>query len=210
MPETRRLRFLLSTFAIISSCLLFFFWQPFYPVPKHISIHPSNPLHFTPPKTPSSPSPHHRTLVIARTSSEDVRWLYDELSREQNLTLAVYTVDNDNGNNGAPNMYTVPANKGHEVMPYLTYIIDHYHNLSDVTLFMHAHRYSWHNNDLLDGDAAKMIRWLNTEKVVREGYMVRICFPDYIETPGFPTMLLLPLLLFHESFSLTSANGPPP
>lgn len=76
-------------------------------------------------------------------------------------------------------------------MPYLTYIINNYANLSDITLFMHAHRFSWHNNDILDWDSKSLIQSLNSEKAVRDGYMNLRCHhepgcPDYLHprNPG--------------------------
>lgn len=68
-------------------------------------------------------------------------------------------------------MLIVYRNKGHEVMAYLSYIIDHYNNLSDVNIFLHSHRYAWHNNDLLGGDAVQMVKRLSAERVQREGFM---------------------------------------
>lgn len=164
MPENRRrLRSFFATFIALSSFSFVFFWQPFLPFPITITVYEPGSR-----KTLALPPSRSRTLVVARTSAEDVRWVYDELEGEQNLTIAVYTVDNASG------PYTVPENKGHEVMPYLTYIADHYDRLSDVTIFMHAHRISWHNNDLLDSDSSRMIKRLSTSKVLREGYMVRL------------------------------------
>lgn len=81
--------------------------------------------------------------------------------------MAAYTVDDPQTE------FAVPVNKGHESMVYLTYIIDHYDTLNDVTMFMHSHQFAWHNNDLLNSDAANIIWRLNLEKVIREGYMVR-------------------------------------
>jgi hypothetical protein len=95
------------------------------------------------------------------------------------LTTAVYTV-NDRKAKLHP-----PANKGHEVMVYLSYIIDHYDTLADVSIFMHAHRFAWHNSDLLGTDAAKMVRYLSAERVTREGYMNLRCAWD----PGCPAWL---------------------
>ena len=85
-----------------------------------------------------------RTLIIARTTEEDVGWIEEQLGFEPLLKTAVYTVD------VLMSPYIVLQNKGHKVMPYLTYIIMYYYNLSDVTLFIHAHAVAWHNNDLLD------------------------------------------------------------
>src|ERR1700761_1852405 len=65
-----------------------------------------------------------RSLVIPRLAEEDTEWVTQFLGGDPLLTLAIYTVDDPNAE------LTVPENKGHEVMVYLTYIIDHYHNLS--------------------------------------------------------------------------------
>jgi hypothetical protein len=120
-----------------------------------------------------------RSLVIARLAEEDTEWVAQFLGGEPLLTLAIYTVDDPNAE------LTVPENKGHEVMVYLTYIIDHYHNLSDITLFMHSHPIAWHNNDLLDLSTVNIVRRLNNHKVMRDGYMNLRCqhdpgCPDYI------------------------------
>lgn len=112
-----------------------------------------------------------RTLIIARTTEEDVSWIHDELSSDPTLSFAIYTV-NETSPSGP---YSVPINKGHEVMPYLTYIVDHYDNLTDVNIFMHAHIITWHNNDLLDSNAARMISSLSSPRVIREGYMNMRC-----------------------------------
>ena len=39
---------------------------------------------------------------------------------------------------------TIVPNRGAESMAYLTAIIDHYHDLPDLMVFMHAHRDAWH------------------------------------------------------------------
>jgi hypothetical protein len=96
-----------------------------------------------------------------------------------NLTPLIYIVD-------APqNTTLIPLNKGHEAMPYLTHIITHYDALAPVTLFMHAHQYTWHNNDLLASDSALIVRHLNPAKVLRDGYVNLRCHHD----PGCPTHL---------------------
>ncbi|KAL6715709.1 hypothetical protein ACLMJK_006670 [Lecanora helva] len=68
-----------------------------------------------------------------------------------------------------------PRNKGHEVMIYLTYIIDHYDSLPDTIIFIHAHRWTHHNIELLNHDSAEMIRRLSNEYVAREGYVNMRC-----------------------------------
>ena len=70
-------------------------------------------------------------------------------------------------------------------MIYLTYIIEHYDALPDISIFMHSHRYAWHNNDILDKDAAQMITRLSPAHVQREGYTNMRCHWD----PGCPSWL---------------------
>ncbi|KAL9619482.1 MAG: hypothetical protein Q9160_005919 [Pyrenula sp. 1 TL-2023] len=113
---------------------------------------------------------YSRTLVLARTHEEDVGWISRDIpTSNHTLTVASYTVDDPLSE------LTVPVNKGHESMVYLTYIIDHYDMLNDVTMFMHSHQFAWHNNDLLNSDAANTVWRLNLEKVTREGYMNLRC-----------------------------------
>ncbi|EXJ88361.1 hypothetical protein A1O1_05291 [Capronia coronata CBS 617.96] len=122
-----------------------------------------------------------RSLVMARTMKESVEWL-DEVDLGPGITKQIYVADDPN----AP-LHT-PKNKGHEVMVYLTYILDNYDNLPDVSIFMHAHRYAWHNDDLLNFDASEMIQRLSSERVQRQGYMNMRCHwmpgcPEWIH-PG--------------------------
>ena len=133
-------------------------------------------IHFRPgiPKAPGSG--YSKVMVIPRTKDEDIGWIAEELP---DLDLSVYIVDEPN----AP--LHPPKNKGHEVMVYLSYIIDHYDSLPDIVIFMHAHRWTYHNNDILGADASHMIRRLSKEHVVREGYVNMRC----AWTPGCPKWL---------------------
>ncbi|MCJ1405333.1 hypothetical protein MMC11_008560 [Xylographa trunciseda] len=115
--------------------------------------------------TPSRSSAS-RTLVVARLDREDVSWIQQELP---DLQTAIYVVDDPSAE------YHVPRNKGHEAMAYLTYIIDHYESLPEVTIYIHSDRFTWHNNDLLDSDLVKMIERLNSDRVIREGYFPLRC-----------------------------------
>lgn len=117
-----------------------------------------------------------RLLVVPKTKNEDISWMDSELS----LLPRIAYVAND-----PTARYHPPKNKGNEVMIYLSYIIDHYDDLPDITIFLHAHRHTWHNNDLLDNDAAQMLQRLNSARVVREGYMNLRCQWD----PGCPHWL---------------------
>jgi hypothetical protein len=126
-------------------------------------------------KNEDAPS-YTRTLVVAKLKEENTVWIDDLLENDASLTRAVYTVDDPAAE------LTVPANKGHEVMVYLTYIIDHYSTLSNVSIFMHAHQFTWHNNDFLNSDSALTVRRLRSEHVLRNGYVNLRCHHE----PGCP------------------------
>ena len=129
------------------------------------------------PGTIKPPGSYYSRVVVApRVQEDDIDWMKEELP---NINFIVYTADDSK----AP--LHPPKNKGHEVMIYLTYIIDNYWNLPDIILFMHAHRWSYHNNELLGSDAVQMIKALSSERVTREGYMNLRCHWD----PGCPEWL---------------------
>ena len=105
-----------------------------------------------------------KTIVFARPQSGDVYWLP---IADSNTTIAIYVVDNPSL---SPD-YTIPQNKGREAMVYLTYIIDHYENLSDVSIFTHSYMISSHNNDLLDSSMLQTIQHLSLPHVARVGVL---------------------------------------
>ncbi|KAI9825426.1 MAG: hypothetical protein M1832_001156 [Thelocarpon impressellum] len=109
---------------------------------------------------------YSRVLLVARTKEEDVSWIGKELP---GLETVIYVADDPQ----AP--LHPPRNKGHEAMIYLSYIIDRYDRLPDVALFMHSHRWTYHNNELHGGDAVQMVKALSNERVVREGYVNLRC-----------------------------------
>lgn len=113
---------------------------------------------------------------MARMKSEDVSWI-----DEANLGLEqyIYVVDDPEP------LLRPPENKGHEAMVYLTYIIDYYDSLPDISLFMHALRNAYHNDLLFDTDAVGMIRHLSNDRVMREGYVNLRCRHN----PGCPNPL---------------------
>jgi len=118
-------------------------------------------------------------------SIDNISWVDHELSDlfepAGSFKKAIYVADNSS----AP--LHPKKNKGHEAMIYLSYIIDHYDKLPDVSIFIHSDRWTWHNNELLDNDMAAMVRYLKPEKVVKDGYMNLRCHWD----PGCPNWLLL-------------------
>lgn len=119
---------------------------------------------------------YSRTIVVPKTKAEDTTWLDEELP---DIPKAIYVADDQS----AP--LHPPRNKGNEAMVYLSYIIDHYHNLSDISIFIHSNRWAWHNNDLFDNDSAMVIKHLIPQRVVRLGYVNLRCQWH----PGCPTWL---------------------
>ncbi|EME48406.1 hypothetical protein DOTSEDRAFT_67456 [Dothistroma septosporum NZE10] len=133
-------------------------------------------------KTKPKGEKYTKGLIMPKMKREDTTWVEEELGDmvdEGVLKSYIYAVDDPSAE------LRVSKNKGHEVMVYLSYIIDNYESLPDVSIFMHAHRFAWHNNELLNTDAAAMVRALSPERVTREGYMNLRCHWD----PGCPAWL---------------------
>lgn len=133
---------------------------------------------FTSGKVKPPGHPYTKALIVTKTKSEDTEWL-EEIPKELGIQPWVYIVDDTS----AP--LHPPKNKGHEVMVYLTYIIDNYDNLSDTNIFVHSHQKAWHNNVLLDLDMVEQLKHLSSERVQREGYMNLRC--DW--EPGCPAWM---------------------
>ena len=121
-------------------------------------------------------SKYTRVLVIPRLQTDDISWVSGELP---DIDTAVYIA------NDPLAALHPPKNKGHEVMIYLSYIIEHYDILPNIIIFMHAHRWTHHNNALLAYDAAEMVRRLNSDYVTQEGYVNMRCH----WSPGCPEWL---------------------
>ncbi|CAI7610836.1 unnamed protein product [Penicillium bialowiezense] len=133
--------------------------------------HTNNDLYAPPPNfIPGTPKPlgyqYSKVMVVTRTKEEDTSWIAEQLP---DWDTAIYVADDPS----AP--LHPPKNKGHEVMIYLTYLVDHYDHLPDVAVFMHSHQFAWHNDALFEGDAAQLLRKLNLNRVIREGYMNTRC-----------------------------------
>ncbi|KAI4193962.1 MAG: hypothetical protein LQ350_008045 [Teloschistes chrysophthalmus] len=119
---------------------------------------------------------YSRVVVIPKMKEDDVSWIAEELPK---LDLAIYIADDPT------TLMHPPKNKGHEVMVYLSYLIDNYERLPDVVIFMHSHRWTHHNNNLFGFDAAQMINALNNAHVIRQGYVNMRCQ----WSPGCPEWL---------------------
>lgn len=119
------------------------------------------------------------TLVIAKTKGENINWMDEKMPEQEKV---VYVADDPT----AP--HHPPKNKGHEVMVYLSWIIENYDNLPDVAIFMHAHQLAWHNDDMLGNDAHLLVTRLSRQRVWREGFVNMRCSwnpgcPDWMH-PG--------------------------
>ncbi|KAK8087249.1 hypothetical protein PG994_002223 [Apiospora phragmitis] len=93
-------------------------------------------------------------IVAASLNSDDTSWFQRHLQQEWSKRIYVVDADDD----AAP--LTVPKNKGREAMVYLTHIVDHYDSLAPTTIFFHAARFAWHNDDP-DYDAVPTLRRLS-------------------------------------------------
>ncbi|EAA29205.1 hypothetical protein GE21DRAFT_9639 [Neurospora crassa] len=104
-------------------------------------------------------------LVVASMKYENTTWFHEYLP---DWPASIYVVDDPD----AP--LTVPKNKGHEAMVYLTHLIDRYDTLASTTVFVHAQRFAWHNDDP-DYDALVTLRHLQTPYVQTSGYVNLRC-----------------------------------
>ena len=117
---------------------------------------------------------------MAKTTHEDTEWVLDELPDWQ---TAIYTVDKAPGaadmeGLASSSSLTTPANKGHEAMAYLTYIIDNYSSLPTILTFLHPHRSgfltAWHTDAHLHSNV-EALRALNLSFVEQNGYVNLRC-----------------------------------
>lgn len=138
----------------------------------------SSPFRIGPIKPPGEP--YSQTIVMAKLQQEDISWLYKQFP---NADKAIYIVDD------VAEKLKIPKNKGRESMVYLTYIIDYYDRLPDISIFAHPHQFAWHNSDLHGQNFANMLETLNVAHVARVGYMPLRCQHD----PGCPNWLHLDL-----------------
>ncbi|KAJ5714962.1 uncharacterized protein N7483_012143 [Penicillium malachiteum] len=115
------------------------------------------------PKLSSSSKP---ALVVSRVSADgDPSWL-NALAKHYHL--CVYEVDAVDESS----MYLqVPANRGHEAMAYLTFIIDNYAEIpASGAVFVHGSRWAWHN-DSPDYDNLALLSILDVPRALEpSGY----------------------------------------
>ncbi|KAF2477122.1 uncharacterized protein BDR25DRAFT_309419 [Lindgomyces ingoldianus] len=120
----------------------------------------------SPDKNKTKPAkPEQKELVVASLSGDDTSWL-DEFFGSWRKNI--YVVNNVS----AP--LTVPVNKGREAMPFLTYIIDRYDSLPNVSIFIHSLRYQWHNEDPMY-DGVPVLKRLRLKHVQKRGFVALRC-----------------------------------
>ncbi|KAF2494052.1 hypothetical protein BU16DRAFT_512310 [Lophium mytilinum] len=117
-----------------------------------------------------------KAIVMGRLAREDIDWVAEDLPDWERY---IYAVDDANST-----LHTA-ANKGKEAMPYLTFIIDNYHNLPKIMAFIHSHRGGWPqawHNDAPGYMAKNMLDRLRIDYVQKNGYVNLRC----IHNPGCP------------------------
>lgn len=106
-------------------------------------------------------------LIVGRVEADgDPAWL-DALGEKYHL--CIYT--NDAPLSRTSKYLQVPANRGHEAMAYLTFLIDNYDHIPATgAVFVHGSRWAWHN-DALDYDNRKLLAALNISAALEQsGY----------------------------------------
>ena len=112
---------------------------------------------------------------MAKTMREDTSWVEADLWDWQS---AIYTVDANQTELALTETLATPANKGHEAMAYLTYVVDYYERLPGIITFLHPHRdgflSSWHTDSALHSNV-DVLRDLNMSFVKDQGYVNLRC-----------------------------------
>ncbi|OQO14794.1 hypothetical protein B0A48_00176 [Cryoendolithus antarcticus] len=81
-------------------------------------------------------------LVVARVAADGAsNWTATLAERYH---LCIYTAD-EKPKDGST-VLRIPANRAHEAIPYLTYIVDNYDALPEASVFVHGSRFAWHND----------------------------------------------------------------
>lgn len=101
-------------------------------------------------------------LIVSRVAADgDSKWL---VVLEKKFHLCIYTADAPTDKKSVH--LQVPANRGHEAMAYLTFLIDNYENIPAAgVVFVHGARWAWHN-DAPDYDNAGLLSALNVSNAL--------------------------------------------
>ncbi|KAJ5765202.1 hypothetical protein N7520_004761, partial [Penicillium odoratum] len=137
---------------------------------SHASVPISTPEYTTPADADAAvaTATDSKELVIAAMLATNMSWVDDHVPAD--WVVNIYRTDAAEGEAEL----TVPENKGNEAMVYLTYIIDRYDTLPDVSVFMHGGRYQWHNDNPLY-DSVISIKDLQLGHVRKTGYVNLRC-----------------------------------
>ncbi|KIW91936.1 uncharacterized protein Z519_06918 [Cladophialophora bantiana CBS 173.52] len=123
------------------------------------------------------PVAEDKVVILAKIKAEDVSWVASELPDWQH---AIYYMDDPTEGTLHP-----PKNKGREAMAYLSFLIDHYHNLPLSMVFVHPHLEGWPSAWHTDNEGynnVKSIRSLRLDYLQEQGYVNMRCIHD----PGCP------------------------
>ncbi|KAK6355833.1 hypothetical protein TWF718_000214 [Orbilia javanica] len=134
-------------------------------------------------KTSIGKAKHEKAVIMGKTWKEDATWVKEKLP---DWRPVIYAVDSRTDKD----YLHVLVNKGRESMPYLTYLIDFYDDLSDINVFIHAHENgyprAWHNDPQnAEYSAVKMLQFLRLDNIREKGYVNLRCTPN----PGCPAEL---------------------
>ncbi|KAM0313913.1 hypothetical protein ACHAO8_005159 [Botrytis cinerea] len=127
---------------------------------------PAPPAHGICPGLSTATKP---VLVVSRVEADgESSWL-DSLSHKYHICL--YNIDSSALLKSSQKVLQVPANRAHEAMPYLTFLIDNYANIPATgAVFVHGNRYQWHN-DHPQYDNLDLLSRLDLESALAEdGY----------------------------------------
>lgn len=117
--------------------------------------------------------------MIGKLEDENVDWVYHKLPEWQH---AVYTIDSPSSGR----LHTM-INKGHEAMPFLTYVVEHYDKLPSIVVFLRSQRAEFtptKYNQGYDFDIVHMVRTMNLDFVQQTGFASFRCG----ENPACPTV----------------------
>ncbi len=122
-----------------------------------------------------------KVLVVASTREKlDTLFWLDNIADD--WEIALYVSDDADAD------FTVPVNKGNEAMVYLSYIIDYYDDLPDVSFFHHDHYKSWHQ----PYDTPWETFHLQPLTVIENGYVSTRCL-KMCENVSHPSNATVPL-----------------
>jgi hypothetical protein len=116
-------------------------------------------------------------IVIGKLESENIDWVYHKFPDWQH---AVYTIDSPSSGR----LHTL-MDKGHEAMPYLTYIIEHYDRMPAIVVFLNSQPAEFPKQAEREGyefDTVEKLRKINLDFVHEIGYANLRC----VENPGCP------------------------